>query len=79
VGAAKPSTAIFARAVAGLGVDAAHVLHAGDGLEEDVHGARAAGLVAVLVDRTGHEDVPPDVPVVRTLVELLPIIDASGH
>jgi putative hydrolase of the HAD superfamily len=79
VGAAKPAAAIFARAVAGLGVDAAHALHAGDGLREDVHGARAAGLRAVLVDRTGEQIVPPDVPVVRTLVELLPIVDASGR
>ena len=79
VGAAKPAVAIFARAIADLGVDAAHALHAGDGLREDVHGARAAGLRAVLVDRTGEQNVPPDVPVVRTLVELLPLVDASGR
>jgi putative hydrolase of the HAD superfamily len=78
-GAAKPAAAIFARAVASLGVDAAYTLHAGDGLREDVDGARAAGLTAVLVDRTGEQNVPPDVPIVRTLAELLPIVDASGH
>jgi putative hydrolase of the HAD superfamily len=78
-GAAKPAAAIFARAVAALGVAAAHALHAGDGLREDVTGARAAGLQAVLVDRTGEQNVPPGVPLVRTLVELLPIVDASGR
>jgi putative hydrolase of the HAD superfamily len=77
-GAAKPAPAIFARALAGMGVDAARALHAGDGLREDVHGARAAGLRAVLVDRGGEQNVPSEVPVVHTLIDLLPIVDASG-
>lgn len=77
-GAAKPAAAIFRLALGGLGVPAARALHAGDRLTEDVEGARAAGLRAVLVDRT-TERHPPDVIVVRSLHELSSIVDASSN
>ena len=52
-GARKPDPAIFAPALelAGCGPDEA--LHVGDTLEEDVAGARAAGIRPLLIDRTG--------------------------
>ena len=50
-GAAKPDSAIFAHALAALGVEASEVLHAGDSREADYDGARAAGIEALLVDR----------------------------
>jgi len=54
LGAAKPDPAIFARALALAGdVPAAAALHVGDTLVEDVAGARAAGIEAVLVVRDG--------------------------
>jgi putative hydrolase of the HAD superfamily len=77
-GAAKPAPAIFRHALCGLGVPAARALHAGDRLTEDVEGARAAGLRAVLVDRT-TERHPPDVIVVGSLHELSSIVDASSN
>jgi putative hydrolase of the HAD superfamily len=54
-GAAKPDPAIFARALelAG-GVAPADAVHAGDDLEADVAGARAAGIAPVLVARDGE-------------------------
>jgi putative hydrolase of the HAD superfamily len=61
-GIRKPDAAIFRRAVAlagGRGGDGRAPLHAGDSLELDVAGARAAGLEAVLIARHG---VPPGVP-----------------
>jgi putative hydrolase of the HAD superfamily len=76
-GAAKPAPAIFRHALDGLGVPAARALHAGDRLAEDVEGARAAGLRAVLVDRT-TERHSRDVVVVRSLHELSSIVDASN-
>ena len=39
-----------------------------------VAGARAAGLTAVLIDREGPGEAPPGVPVIASLVELLPLI-----
>jgi putative hydrolase of the HAD superfamily len=53
-GASKPARAIFDEAVRLAGVPAAEALHVGDSLEEDYLAARAAGLQALLVDRTGH-------------------------
>lgn len=51
-GVEKPAPAIFARTVERLGLSAAEVLHVGDSPLEDYAGAEAAGLAAVLVDRS---------------------------
>jgi putative hydrolase of the HAD superfamily len=45
LGIRKPAPAIFERALAELGVDAAAVLHVGDRLVEDVQGAAAVGML----------------------------------
>ncbi len=57
VGARKPDPAIFRAALdlAGCGPDAA--LHVGDSRDEDIEGARAAGIRALLIDRGGSGDV----------------------
>jgi len=47
LGVAKPDPAIFAWALARLGLPAADVVHVGDSRRADVDGARAAGLRAV--------------------------------
>ena len=51
VGSAKPDPRIFAIALARLGVEAADAVHVGDSEREDIVGARAAGLRAILVQR----------------------------
>jgi putative hydrolase of the HAD superfamily len=53
VGAAKPDAAVFEAALALAGAEPATALHVGDSLENDVEGARAAGLRAVLIARDG--------------------------
>ena len=63
VGATKPDGAIFAHALAILGVDAHEALHVGDSRVNDYDGARAAGIEALLVDRgtaTSHAGAIPD-------------------
>ena len=63
VGAAKPDGAIFAHALAALGVEASQALHVGDSREADYDGARAAGIEALLVDRNttaGRDGAIPD-------------------
>jgi putative hydrolase of the HAD superfamily len=49
----KPDPAIFRAALARAGVRPEAALHAGDHMEKDVAGARAAGIEAVLVDHEG--------------------------
>ena len=76
-GAAKPASEIFRRAVASLGVEAGATLHVGDGVGEDVDGARAAGLVAVLLDRGARRPpLAPGVASLTTLTELLALLDS---
>jgi putative hydrolase of the HAD superfamily len=57
-GRVKPHPTIFQAALDVLGVAAAQAVMVGDSLEEDVEGARALGMRAILVDR---EDRHPDV------------------
>jgi putative hydrolase of the HAD superfamily len=74
VGAAKPDGAIFAAALELAGTAPHDTWHVGDSLEADVEGARAAGLTAVLIDRSGTGEAPDDVAVIASLAELLPLV-----
>ena len=70
-GSAKPDPAIFAAALAALGVPAPATLHVGDEPVADVQGARAAGLSAILVCRSGAPPVlPADVATIASLGQL---------
>jgi putative hydrolase of the HAD superfamily len=51
VGAAKPATEIFAAALKLAGCEPAEALHVGDTPDEDLAGAAAAGIPALLIDR----------------------------
>jgi putative hydrolase of the HAD superfamily len=73
VGARKPATALFERALELAGAAAAQAIHVGDSLEDDVAGARAAGIEPVLVCRDGR--APP--PGVRTISSLSELTDLS--
>jgi putative hydrolase of the HAD superfamily len=67
-GAAKPDAAIFERALELAGVERQGAVHVGDSLDNDVEGARAVGIRAILVQRDG--DPPAGVEAVRSLIEL---------
>jgi len=57
-GARKPDPAIFDPALKLAGVGPDEALHVGDTADEDVAGARAAGIRALLIDRTnGKGDI----------------------
>jgi FMN phosphatase YigB (HAD superfamily) len=66
LGHAKPDRAIFEHALDLAGAEPGSALHAGDAPREDVEGALAAGLRAVLVARDGPAVAPAGVPVIRT-------------
>jgi putative hydrolase of the HAD superfamily len=79
----KPHVEAFRAALDAVGVrEAAHAVFVGDRLFDDIHGAKSAGMRAVLVP---HSDIPqsqlgpvegePDA-VVRRLGELLDVIDS---
>ena len=68
IGCEKPSPEIFQQACRRLGVQPARVLHVGDTPADDIAGAGAAGIRAVLVCRDG---VPPaGIDALRGLDEL---------
>jgi putative hydrolase of the HAD superfamily len=69
-GCAKPAGGIFERAANSLGLPPHSILHVGDSLREDAHGAAAAGFRALLLDRTGG---PGAAATIGGLGELLPI------
>ena len=56
VGAAKPAPAIFRHALALAGVGPGEALHVGDTLSEDVRGAQACGIAAVLLVRAARPE-----------------------
>ena len=77
VGYDKPHRGIFEWALGQAGVPPDTVIHVGDHLDADVAGARGAGIEAVLVDRRGRYQPPPEgVPVVSSLEGLIPLVDA---
>jgi putative hydrolase of the HAD superfamily len=69
IGARKPATAIFEHALALAGAVPAEALHVGDSLDEDVAGARACGIPALLVCR-GGVSAPAGVATITSLAEL---------
>jgi putative hydrolase of the HAD superfamily len=71
-GAAKPDPAVFRKALELAGVDGAGAVHVGDSLDNDVAGARAMGIRAILVRREGEP--PPGVETVRALTEVATLV-----
>lgn len=68
VGAPKPSTRVFERALAIAHAAPAEAVHVGDRLDNDVEGAAAAGIRPVLMQREGEP--PPGVEAISSLLEL---------
>jgi HAD superfamily hydrolase (TIGR01662 family) len=68
----KPHRSIFDEALARAGAAPATSLMVGDSLRADIEGALAVGMRAILLRRSGEVpgDLPPGVPVVRSLVDL---------
>lgn len=73
VGHSKPAPEIFTAALALAECAPGRAVHVGDSLAEDIHGARAAGIHAVLLRReeAEHGELPSNVPTIASLAELL--------
>jgi putative hydrolase of the HAD superfamily len=77
LGTAKPEAASYLAVCASLGLPPAEVLHIGDRYDLDVVAARAAGLSAVHLDRTGAG--PHDEPHrLTSLTQLEKYLDSVG-
>jgi putative hydrolase of the HAD superfamily len=73
IGVRKPAPEIFHHALALAHVPAARAIHVGDSLDEDVVGARAAGIAPVLLRRGAEADgdpAPAGCPTISGLGEL---------
>jgi putative hydrolase of the HAD superfamily len=57
VGARKPDPRIFEAGLAAGGSAPTEALHVGDTADEDLAGAQAAGIRALLIDRSGNGDI----------------------
>lgn len=57
IGHRKPDPAVFQAALAIADCEAGEAIHVGDSAEEDVAGANAAGVRAVLIDRAGGGEI----------------------
>jgi HAD superfamily hydrolase (TIGR01509 family) len=67
VGARKPDHRIFEAALEAAGCVPAEALHIGDTPAEDLAGATAAGIPALLLDRGGGGDIASLAEVERNL------------
>lgn len=72
LGEAKPAPAVFLRALELAGAAPGEAVHVGDSPENDVEGARAAGIRPLLLARGG--EAPEGVEVIRSLAELPSIV-----
>jgi FMN phosphatase YigB (HAD superfamily) len=67
-GMTKSAPGLFLKAAECLSLDPSQIVHIGDEVDSDFDGARAAGFVPVLLDRTGEAKSPP-VRKIRTLTD----------
>jgi putative hydrolase of the HAD superfamily len=59
-GRVKPHASIFVAALDALGASAEETVMVGDSYEDDIEGARALGIRAILLDRDGRRPDAPD-------------------
>ena len=78
VGAAKPDPAIFQAALREHDIESGQAWHIGDSLREDVEGAMAAGLKAILLDRDNYPADNSHSPRINSLNQLL-TLPMLGH
>lgn len=73
VGCEKPNPRIFEVASQRIGLDATSLVHVGDNYDADVLGAKAAGIMPVLIDRSGKHP-GKDCTIVNSLLDLKKVL-----
>ena len=77
VGAAKPDAVVFLKVIESTGLEPSEVLFVGDDPEDDVEGARRAGMHPVWINRSGAvwpQEFEPPPHSVTTLDELMVLL-----
>ena len=84
-GAAKPAPAIFAEALRRVGARPEEAVHVGDSLEEDVAGARSAGIEPLLLVRSRPDEAsdrrgrgPDGIRTITSLADVVELIAESA-
>lgn len=76
----KPHRSIFEAALRQVDVAADEAVMVGDSLPHDIEGARRSGMRGILVARGRvPEQCPTDVPIIRSLRELPPLLGVRCH
>jgi putative hydrolase of the HAD superfamily len=73
IGFAKPDPDAFRHVLSDLGIKPHALLHVGDTLQEDIAGAREAGIPSVCIDRDGKYPaaaIPKGTPIITRLSQL---------
>jgi len=79
IGYDKPHPEIFRWALEQAAVRPDEAIHVGDHLDADVQGALGTGIEPVLIDRRDRfteADLPAGTHLIRSLAELIPLVDA---
>jgi FMN hydrolase / 5-amino-6-(5-phospho-D-ribitylamino)uracil phosphatase len=76
-GKVKPSPTIFRAALELLGVEPAAAVMVGDTIPDDVEGAEAIGMRALLLDREGRHGRPDALPTLLALPAALGLFDGA--
>lgn len=78
-GHAKPSTVLYETALERANTVADYAIHVGDSYTLDVLGARAAGMIPVLLDRKRQiKQAQVDCLLIHSLSELLPLLEIEA-
>lgn len=73
----KPSTGAFRRAAEAVGAACENIVYVGDRLDNDIAGARQAGMIPVLIRAYTNQDkkLPPGLPCIDSIAELPDLIN----
>ena len=78
-GAEKPHPPIFLAALEKMSAEPGETVHVGDQYCSDVLGARAVGMLPVLIDRGGWNETVGDCPKISSLSELKGLLDQAPN
>jgi putative hydrolase of the HAD superfamily len=74
-GFSKPHPGIFQAALKQAGVEPSEAIYVGDQYQYDVVGANGAGMLGILLDRSGYAEEAADSPRIRSLTQLAEYLD----
>lgn len=79
IGLVKPDAGIYLAATSALGADPADCLYVGDGADRELPGAVTLGMAACRTTEHADSDPSWQGPVIRSLSELPPLLNAVGQ